>query len=310
MSPLAVSLDPAFVSRPLAAVASAPTPTVAVVSSGDAVVPRPLWLAIATMILALVVGGVFVAGALTFTRTVGEDIFERPDLAFAAGFVCLFGPLVAVALPLIVSTLLGGDGIAALAGVVSIPGLFLWGLVLVVAGCLGAVVVGERLAGRVTDSSSPVQALVAGAAFLGASQLVPVLGALVAMGLATVAVGAVARRQFDIDDRLFDLESDDRPRESTSRTAAARSGGARARASERSQSDPSWRTGDEPAETTTDRGRDVWTTDESERNGIDDGDDETWPVDGWEWDADENREADGDDEAGARREDTENERKW
>ena len=320
MSPFAVATEPVVALRPFAAVAPDPTVPLAA-SSVETVVPRPLWLAIGATIVALLVGLVLLVAAARFTRTVGDDIAERPDLAFATGFVGLFGLLVAVSLPLIVSSAVEHAALAALAGLVSIPGLFLWGIVLVVGSSVGAVAVGARIADRHTDSRSLAPALVIGAAVLGASQLVPVLGALVAMGLATVAVGAIARRRFDVDDRLFDGD-EGRAREPTARPTAGRSRIVREREPGRSSSAAARRPGDEPGGRTTMRQRDAsgpetkiatdwtdtdvdgphrenrgWTTDDSGRDDIDlVGDDENWTVDGWEWDADLDREGDGGDD--------------
>lgn len=211
-SPLAVASVPAVTT-----VDPAAAPTALAAAGGvDVGALRPFSLAIGATIAALLVGAILVAGAASFTRAISDDIAERPDLSFAAGFVAFFGLLVAVAFPLIAATAVGGDAAAALAGLVSFPGLVLWGIALFVGGCLGAVAVGDRLVDRLGGSSSLAPAAVVGAVVLGASQLVPVFGAVVAMGLATVAIGAVARRRFDVDERLFDGAEPD-----GKRTAAA-----------------------------------------------------------------------------------------
>lgn len=295
-------------------------------SSVDVAALRPLWLAIGTTIAALIVGLVSIAGASSFVRTVGDDIAERPDLAFAAGFVVVFGLLVAVALPLIVSTAVGIGAVAALAALISFPGLILWGLVLLVGSCLGAVAVGTRVADRRGDDASLLPAVVVGALGLGASQLVPVLGALVAMGLATVATGAVVRRRFDVDSRLFDADGE--PTRPTARATPPRSSGAERATPDRTRVDASSDTGtgdertahtpvrggraserdaapasepddtgiDAPSDSRRDRGG--WDTDG--RNRADDsasGDGETtdrWTVDDWAWEIESDDDEDGD----------------
>lgn len=317
MSPLSVAPETVFALLSLAAVGPDTTTPVAAVSSDStapfaassvgAVVPRPFWLAIGATVVALLVGVVLLAGASSFTRSVSADIAERPDLSFAVGFLGLFGLLVAVTLPLVLSTAVEHAAVSALTAFVSASGLFVWGLVLVVGSCLGAVAIGVRLAGRLVDSRSLVPAVVVGAAVLGASQLVPVLGALVAMGLATVATGAVARRRFDVDDRLFDGDAVSGP---TAGSATGRSSGGWETEPDRSPAAVTWNDGDEPAgrtaererspsvggtETVTERGDD----DASDRDEIDIvGDDENWTVDGWQWDADTDRD-DGDSREGS-----------
>ncbi|ADB59684.1 hypothetical protein Htur_0788 [Haloterrigena turkmenica DSM 5511] len=294
MSPLAVAPEIAFAPFALASADSDPTASLAASSVG-AVVPRPFWLPLGTTLVAFLVGVVLLAAASTFTRTVSDDIAERPDRSFAVGFLGLFGLLVAVTLPLVLSTAVEHPVVSALTAVVAAPGLFVWGLAVVVGSCLGAVAMGDRVVRRRSDSASLVPATVVGAVVLGASQLVPVFGALVAMGLATVAVGAVARRRFDVDERLFD---GDAASESAGRSEIGRSSAGWETEPDRTPSAVTWNSGDESAGQPADREDRSWPDgteavlerdddDDSGRDEIDIvGDDENWTVGGWRWDAD------------------------
>ncbi|WP_339104642.1 hypothetical protein [Haloterrigena salinisoli] len=307
MSPLAVAPETAFAPVTLPAVGPDSTAPFAAsdlaASSVDAPVPRPFWLAIGATVVAVLVGVVLLTAASSFARTISDDIAERPDRSFAVGFLGLFGLLVAVTLPLVLSTAFDHAVVSALTATVAAPGLFVWGLTVVVGGCLGAVAIGDRLVGRRSDSASLVPAVVVGAVVLGASQLVPVFGALVAMGLATVAIGAVARRWFDVDERLF---GGDAARGSTGRSETGRSSAGRETESDRAPSAVAWNSGDEPAEPSADREERSWpdgTEAVLERDGDDGagrdeidivGDDENWTVGGWRWDADADDDGGGD----------------
>lgn len=172
------------------------------------VLPQPLQVAAAGTAVAGVVGAGLIVGSPGFTRAIRDDVVDRPDLAFAVGFVVFFGVLVAASVPLFIATIVEHSAIATVTTMVSLPGLLLWVVLLVVGAPAGAIVLGDRLAGSLGVSApSLAWALALGVVVLGGSLLVPVLGALVAMGLATVAVGATVRRRFDVDGRLFDLES-------------------------------------------------------------------------------------------------------
>lgn len=283
MSPLAGVADAVFASPALATT----------VSTGDAIA-RSLGIALGATMVVFPIGLVLVAGASSFTRTISDDVADRPDLSFAAGFVCFFGLLVVGASPLIVGTLAGLEAGGALTLLVSLPGLFLWGLLLIVGSTLGAVAVGDRIASRVGgDSPSLARALVTGTALFSASLLVPVFGALVAMGLATVAVGAVVRRRFDIDGQLF--EGEDEPDRDPTAVAATEDRGTE---TEARSADPWGSTEDESTASApvTEREPDGEST-ETVRERADS--DATAPRGSeWEWDTDdasrERSEEDGD----------------
>lgn len=172
-----------------------------------ATLPQALQVAAAGTLAVAIVGVVLLVGSPASTRAVRDDAVERPDLSFAVGFVVFFGVLVVAVVPLFVVTVVEHSAVEAIATFVALPGLVLWAGLLVVGAGAGAIVVGDRLVDRLgVAAPSLAWALAVGAVVVGASLLVPVLGALVAMGLATVATGAALRRRFDLDDRLFDLE--------------------------------------------------------------------------------------------------------
>ena len=295
--PLVTAPESAFVASTIAPVV---TSVDVAASSVDGAALRPFSLAIGATIAALVVGVLLLVGGASFARAMSDDVAERPDLAFAAGFVVLFGPLVLVALPLLLSTSVEHPAIAALTAVVSLPVLLRWGLALVVGSCLGAVALGDRLAGRITGSRSLLPAVVVGAVAFGASQLVPVFGAVVAMGLATVAIGAVVRRRFDVDERLFDGvdSSDGDEEEAAVRTSLESDRGWNTDPDRRGRSGVSGgrsdlETGDRGIGAT-EKGAETdeeWTDDhrkwETET-------DEEWTVDRWEWESEPERDDGGD----------------
>ncbi|APX95292.1 hypothetical protein BB347_00970 [Natronorubrum daqingense] len=174
--------------------------------------PRPVLLSLAVAVTAGVLGVLFVAGSSSFTRSIGTEISAHPDRTFAIGFLGFFGVLVVVSSPLIVTTVYEQATLVALAGIVSLPGLFFWGLLLAFGATLGALAVSHHLLESVTgEEPSLWWALLAGVLVLASSQLIPILGALVAMGLATVAIGAILRQRTELERRLFDEENGDRP---------------------------------------------------------------------------------------------------
>lgn len=301
--------------RTLAAAGSSAATPLASVADGSF---RPLWVAVGALLVTVGIGAVLIAGFPTATRRVSGDAIERPDLSFAAGFVVFFGLLVAVALPMIGATYLGISALDPLVGIVSLPGLLGWAALLLVGGTVGAIALGDRIAVRLGDDSPSLRrALAIGAVVVCASLLVPVFGALLAMGLATVAIGADARRRFDLDRWLgIDDEADPEP------TATAAAGSATAAEStadwdtRRSSETAVWQTNeDRPSATARERDGDATTETvdrtESDVDGPRDGDrrewntglqrqegnedheyterddrraDEAWTVDDWEWD--------------------------
>ncbi|QSW98001.1 ABC transporter permease [Haloterrigena alkaliphila] len=267
-----------------AAVSSAATPLASVADGSF----RPLWVAVGALLVTVGVGAVLIAGFPTATRRVSGDAVERPDLSFAAGFVVLFGLLVAVALPMTGATYLGISALDPLAGIVSLPGLLGWAALLLVGGTLGAIVLGDRIAVRLGDDSPSLRrALAIGAVVVCASLLVPVFGALLAMGLATVAIGADARRRFDLE-RWLGID-DEGNREPTATAAAGSTVDWDAR---RSSETAVWKTNeDRPSATASERDAnataEVIDRTESDVDGPRKGDrraDEAWTVDDWEWD--------------------------
>ncbi|MXV60869.1 ABC transporter permease [Natronorubrum sp. JWXQ-INN-674] len=217
MFPAVVELDTAFAATPATATSRLATePIVAILD-----VPRAFGLTIGWMVLTLVVGGLLIAGLTASARTVRDDIVDRPDLAFATGFVVFFGLLVVAVAPLFVTMYLIEDpAVLSLGALIALPGLFLWGVLLIVGGSFGTVAVGDRIARRLGDDAPSLRrALVTGTALLGASHLVPVLGTVVAMSVATVGTGGAVRRwtDFGTDDGRFITDK----READRRTATS-----------------------------------------------------------------------------------------
>lgn len=292
VSPVVAPADAVFANLEFIAVDSS---SAIALSSVFTTIQRPLGIAIGIMVVASVVGTVLAAGFSTTVRSISDDVADRPDLAFATGFLGFFGLLVVAASPLVAAMVLDHAAVTAVAGITSLPGLLLWALLLLVGSCIGAIVVGDRLARRITgDSPSLTWAVVIGAVLLGGCQLVPVLGALVAMGLATVATGAVLRRRFDIDGRLFD--TDELDREATTDPSiqgpaadwgADRTGETVWHSSEDHSSTPASEPVSERTETSVDEPRgDDWTLaiDEHEQDEDDPADDEL-TADHWDWGA-------------------------
>ncbi|SEH12598.1 hypothetical protein SAMN04487967_0878 [Natronorubrum sediminis] len=173
--------------------------------------PQPVVFSLAVVVIAGVLGAVLVVGTPSFTRSVSAEIGLHPDRTFTIGFLGFFGVLVVVSSPLIVTTVYEHASLVALAGIVSLPGLFFWGLLLAFGATLGALAVSHHLLETATGGEPSLGwALFVGALGLASSQLIPILGALVAMGLATVAIGAILRQRTDLEQRLFDEPNEDR----------------------------------------------------------------------------------------------------
>ncbi|SDJ98190.1 hypothetical protein SAMN04515672_2036 [Natronorubrum texcoconense] len=168
-------------------------------SVGGVDLRRPLGVAVGWTVLTLVVGGVLLAGFSSPIRAIRDDALERPDLTFATGFLVFFAPLVVASIPLFVLTYVADHpAVLGIGALVSLPALIVAGGLLIVGGTIGSVVVGDRIAGSVaTGTPSLGRSLAVGSVVLGSSQLVPVVGTLVAIGFATVGTGALARRRFD-----------------------------------------------------------------------------------------------------------------
>ncbi|WP_137289545.1 ABC transporter permease [Natronorubrum halophilum] len=205
MFPVFAGFDAVLPIGPVAAVSSiAATPVL------DLLELRALALAVGWMALTLVVGGILIAGTPSAARSIRDDTLERPDLAFATGFVVFFGLLVVVAIPLFVTTYVENPAVLALGALVALPAVLLWLVLLIAGGSFGVVAVGDRIAGRLGDESPSLRrALATGTVVLGASQLVPVLGAVVAMGVATLGTGGAVRRWTDVGSGRRDIDASD-----------------------------------------------------------------------------------------------------
>ncbi|WP_436347462.1 ABC transporter permease [Natronorubrum sp. FCH18a] len=194
MSPVAVAADlfPA-------ALVGADSSLVTVQSIGGVDLRRPIGIAVGWTVLTLVVGGVLLAGFSSPLRAIRDDAVERPDLAFATGFLVFFAPLVVASLPLFVTAyVVEHPAVLGLGALVSLPALLVCGALVIGGGTIGALVVGDRIASRFgTGTPSLGRSLAIGSVVLGATQLVPVVGTLVAIGFVIVGSGAAVRRRFD-----------------------------------------------------------------------------------------------------------------
>ena len=284
-------------------------------SVGGVDLRRPLAVAVGWTILTLVVGGTLLAGFSSPIRSIRDDALERPDLAFATGFLAFFAPLVVASLPLFVAAYVADHpAVLGLGALVSLPALIIAGALLIVGGTLGAVVVGDRIAGSFgTDTPSLGRSLAIGSVVFGSSQLVPVVGTLVAIGFATVGTGALVRRRFEPwsgdDDRT-------RMRDGLARANQTASASTNSRETADTDETAVW-SSSETENGATEAGRDAPTAlGEWEDNGPNDqnqperrwsdGDfvpdgrthpDDRWTVDDWEWDIDTDGERDEDDRA-------------
>ncbi len=291
----------------------------AALSSLEASLSGPLGIALGSTALAVTIGVVLLAAAPTTVRSVNDELSRSPDRTLAAGFLGFFGALVVAAGPLMAATLLEHPLVTPFA-ILSVPGLLAWGLLWVVGGCLGAIAVGDRLVRRLGiggESPSLGWGIAAGGVVLGASQGVPVVGALVAMGCATAATGVFLRRRFDVDGRLFDgPESAPNPTATPTRSAtapapsSARSPGQTAgwEADRSRPTDGVWeesaQTGDARADAETSTTR--WTADGDGRTA----DSDDWTVDDWEWETDDSGENEGAGENGNETKDARSNDEW
>ncbi|WP_440766029.1 ABC transporter permease [Natronorubrum sp. DTA7] len=309
-----MSLAVAAALCPLAIVGGDST-LVAAQSVGGVDLRRPLAVAVGWTALTLVVGGTLLAGFASPIQAIRDDVLERPDLAFATGFLVFFAPLVVASLPLFVLTYVADHPVVLGVGaLVTLPALLVGGALLLVGGTIGALVVGDRIAGSfATGTPSSGRSLVVGSVVLGASQLVPVVGTLVAIGVATVGTGALVRRRFDPwsgDDERAQLR-DEQPRANV--TAATSTGSretaepdeAAARSSSETESggtvperDSSTALAGRADSGSNDQHRPErrWSDGDLASDGRDRPDD-GWTVDDWEWDIDTDGECDEDDRA-------------
>ncbi|MFA9425381.1 hypothetical protein [Natronorubrum sp. A-ect3] len=161
---------------------------------------RALGVTIGWMLLTLVLGAVLIGGVPSRTQAIRAELTSRPDLVFPAGFIVFFGLLAVASMPLFVAMVLEHPLVFAVGAVVTLPTVALWGVLLVVGGCFGVLAVGDWLVGRVGyESPSPWSSLVVGTLVIGSSQLVPVLGAVMLLGVATIGTGAIVRRRLGPD---------------------------------------------------------------------------------------------------------------
>ena len=154
---------------------------------------------LAWMFVTVGVAAVLVVAIPQPVRNLRDAAALEPDIAFAVGFIALFGLLICSVLPLFVGTSLGHATLITIGQVVGLPGVIASAALFVVGGCVGAMAVGDRLVDRIgSDSPSLWWSLVLGAIVLGVSQLVPVLGTIVTIVAATVGSGAIVSAGYEI----------------------------------------------------------------------------------------------------------------
>lgn len=140
----------------------------------------PVVDALVSVVVSLVVGGLLLVLAPDASRAVVRKSRERPLYAAVAGFLGFFGGL-------IVFVLLG---ITVVGLVVSIPGFIVWILLGLVGGAYGAMTVGAVLTDA-ADVDGLWPALLVGTVVLTAVGLVPLVGGLVNLVVASIGMGTV-----------------------------------------------------------------------------------------------------------------------
>ncbi|WP_222919950.1 hypothetical protein [Natrinema sp. SYSU A 869] len=180
---------------------TAPIRTVAVTpaSAFDTLVGSPLSQAASVTLvwtaITLLVAPVLLAGLPQSMRGLRDDLITEPDTTFAVGFVALFGLLICSVLPLFVGTSLEHSALITLGLIVATPGLIACIALLIVGGCVGTVAVGDRLGDRLgSGSPSSRRSLALGLLALGGSQLVPIVGTIATIAVASVGSGAIVNR--------------------------------------------------------------------------------------------------------------------
>lgn len=164
----------------------------------DSPLSRAVSVVLAWVLVTLTVAAVLVVIAPQYTRGVRDDVIDRPDTAFAIGFVTVFGLFVGSALLPFVATSLEHSTLALLGLIVGAPGLITVAVLLVGGGCVGAIVVGDRLGSRIGSGSPSLwRSLGIGTLLLGASQLVPILGTIVTIAVATGGSGAIVSAWYE-----------------------------------------------------------------------------------------------------------------
>ncbi|WP_226005445.1 hypothetical protein [Natrinema salinisoli] len=167
-------------------------PAVALGPLADSPLSQAAGVALSWMVVTATIAAVLLVAVPQSVRGLRDDVVTGPDTSFAVGFVSVFGLLVCSALPLYVGTSLEHATLITAGLIVATPGLIGCAALLVVGGCVGTIVAGDRLVGRFGSKSSSLwRSLAVGALVVGGSQLVPILGTIVTIAVGVVGSGAI-----------------------------------------------------------------------------------------------------------------------
>lgn len=173
-------------------------PAVALDPITDSPLSQAATVAFSWMVVTATIASILVVAVPQSMRGVRDDVLTEPDTSFAVGFVAVFGLLVCSGLPLYVGTSLEHEMLITIGLIVATPGLIACAVLLVVGGCVGTIVVGDRLANRFGSESTPLwQSLAVGTLVVGGSQLVPILGTIVTIVVGVVGSGAIVNSGYE-----------------------------------------------------------------------------------------------------------------
>ena len=153
---------------------------------------RPLWITVGWLVLVGFVGALLLVTSPAYADRVRERANGSPALAFATGFPVLFGVFTAGAAPLFVSGAVDLTAVEPIAVGLFLVGAAATAILALVGTCFGLVAVGDRLGTR-SDDRNAIRSLAVGAVVCAPTQLIPILGTIVVIGLASVGCGAMVR---------------------------------------------------------------------------------------------------------------------
>ena len=157
---------------------------------------RPLWVAVGWLFLVGFVGTLVLVSSPGFSDRVRERVGGALAMAFATGFPIVFGLFTAGATPLFVTSAVDLTALEPVAVGVFFIGSAVTAVVALVGTSFGLVAVGDRLGSR-PDERGAIRSLVVGAAVCAPTQLIPILGTIVLIALASVGCGAVVRERLE-----------------------------------------------------------------------------------------------------------------
>ncbi|MDF9745601.1 hypothetical protein [Natrinema salsiterrestre] len=173
-------------------------PAIAFGPLADSPLSQAAGVALSWMVVTATIAAVLVVAVPQSVRGLRNDAVTGPDTSFAVGFVAVFGVLVCSALPLYVGTSLEHPTLITAGLIAATPGLIACAALLLVGGCVGTLVAGDRVAGRLgPESPSLWRSLAVGTLVVGGSQLVPILGTIVTIVVGVVGSGAIVNRGYE-----------------------------------------------------------------------------------------------------------------